>query len=29
VWWEIADGTWRDFLIEDVHRFIQGENVNG
>ena len=29
VYWEIADGTWRDFLIEDVHRFIQGENVNG
>ena len=29
VWWEIADGTWSDFLIEDVHRFIQGENVNG
>ena len=29
IFWEIADGTWRDFLIEDVHRFMQGENVNG
>ena len=29
IFWEIADGTWQDFLIEDVHRFIKGEEVNG